>query len=327
MSWMVGLGRGLADAGQTWSNSILAKEKQRREDEAIERALTQQNVDNTMQFENIGLQHQARNEQRRMNDSVIAQNEIENNARNYDQALKSSTNFPNAPLPENVAQEWLSDARAPMVNVHEATPMRPAQPAKMGVGGLGEKVFGMFGDVGTNPDEEITRPAMPTSYTTRPSESEKLRISTQNNANRMAVAQLRDRFLQSKLAQDKSLAEMANSLGRDRLQALIDQSEQTLGFRYDNMDAETAQRNAQMQTDILVANIRAEAQKSNPMLGILLGATQGQPGAAAPSAPKPPVQAPQVQIPPRGGAQSAPPPTTGSSVGDRIRERARQKGQ
>jgi hypothetical protein len=306
MSMLYGLGQGLQQSGDSLSKLILLRDQQKRENEAIQRALDQQEEENTFRHRQLGV-----NEQQARTQNDLAQSTIRQNL--YENAKNTAINFPNAPVPPAQAQEWLKDDRAALLQQGN-TPTASVS----GVNPI------------TNRPEttKIGAPGDP-GYMTRMPETERVRIEGMRAVNRASTENLKAQLFREKLAQDKDLAEMANQLGQDRIAAIKRNVDSMLGFQYDNMDYRGQLQNAEMANELMIAEIRAEAAKSrqNLFLGSIPGLNlQGQPGGGG--APAPTQNRQPVQVGPatrRDGAGAPPPQGGGNAIADAIKKAAEEK--
>lgn len=319
MSKLIGLGQGLQQAGDIFSKMFLLRDQQKRENEAIQRALTQQGIENVNRRALTDIQSREAEDVHRNTEDQIA-------SRGFDDALKVATNFPQAEVPEAQAQEWMKDRRAPLLQpkrfgqgVEDQTPAG---------GPIDDPMLGKFADnvMGT-PGRQ--------GYATRLPESEKYRIAQQQNASRMAIQSMRRDMFNQKLAQDSSLAELRASLTAEQINSAERRAEALIGYNYDALDYKGLNDNANRQSDLMIQELKAEVAKNRTNMFLNIpGLMPANSPSAAPAAPAaPPRQAPQVAPPAHTGpgvkpTNTAPQPTAGpGSLADALKRKQQAKSQ
>lgn len=276
MSFLIGLGRGLQDFGQSISQGMLQREQRRREDEAIRRALEQQTVGNERAQQELMLQAEAANQNRLTGESQRANNESQralSAANLQEQEIKNllsiASNLPGAGMDSETAKGYLGKPHlAPFVERQS---------------GIGSEVFDPGAAEGPTPED---------SFSYRIPESEKLRIESMKQAGRAQDRAQKEQLLQMRLNTDKELAQLGNTLGYARLNQMWQEHSDRMGLSYDTLDQNAKLAAINHDFDTFLVKLKAEYGQQNPMM-MLLGA--GRPGG---SGAKPAGSPPSTQVTP-----------------------------
>lgn len=299
---MAGIGAALPRIGEQIAQILMGhsqeSERKRREDEAIRRALAQEERENLYRENQNLLQAGQQEINRGLAESQSAAAQANIRQGEYADTLSMATNFPNLELPAEAGRDMMSKPHiAPMIEQRNPGANLP-------------------GALGHLADSAVSTEGLDPSYRLKMPESERIRIAQMNNATKMQVQQLRDNYLQQKLSQDRQLAQLALGPAFARIRQDAEQFSQMLGFRYDALDQTGMINQINQEVDMYIARLRAQAQgQGNAFMMSILGGA-GQPGGITPPTPQlPPAGTPPATgvQPPRGGAM--PPPSGNRTPG------------
>lgn len=254
----LGFGKGLSDLGSLIMQWAGERTRQQREDAAIQRALAQQEKDNTFKQQQLMLQADQAASQRQLNQSTMEQNQGENTSRQISNALSLANNLPGRQVPETLAGELEKNPYT------SAFVERKVDPSSITLPGA-SPVTDMEGAV----IPSLSPRSLPPTFV--PTESEKYRIAGMNAANRTQIQMMRDNMLQAKMMQDKELAKMVNALGWERVKVMAEGIRGRLGLGYDTLDQAFNEAQADRDNSVIVAHMRAMASQGalNPMFAAL----------------------------------------------------------